>query len=103
MLTGNEGVALESLESATPLPRPTSTADANESLNVQVPANHVDASVTPTWQQRIYSVEWLRQTVASLCWIASVFVYGISSTGDWLQLGAATAWLIANLASLANS
>lgn len=44
-------------------------------------------------------VEWLGQTVASLCWMTSVFVYGIASTGDWLQLGAASAWLMANIAS----
>lgn len=43
---------------------------------------------------------WLGQMVASLCWIASVMSYGISSIGDGLQLAAASAWLIANLASL---
>ena len=52
---------------------------------------------------RALRIERLGQTVASLCWIASVFTYGISSTGDWLQLCAATAWLIANLAALATS
>ncbi len=46
------------------------------------------------------SVEWLGQTIASLCWITSVFAYGLSSSGDWLQLGAASAWLTANLAAL---
>lgn len=51
--------------------------------------------------QRALRVEWLGQTVASLCWIASVFTYGISSSGDWLQLAAASAWLIANIATLA--
>ena len=45
-------------------------------------------------------LEWLGQTAASVCWIASVFTYGISSGGDWLQLFAASAWLIANLAAL---
>lgn len=48
-------------------------------------------------------IEWLGQMAASLCWIISVFAYGISSTGDWLQLCAASAWLLANLASLANA
>lgn len=48
-------------------------------------------------------VEWLGQTIASICWIASVFVYGISSTGDWLQLFAASAWLVANVASFATA
>ena len=46
------------------------------------------------------SLEWLGQTIASLCWITSVFVYGISSGGDWLQLGAASAWFTANMAAL---
>ena len=50
---------------------------------------------------KIMRIEWLGQMVASLCWIASVFVYGISSPGDWLQLAAASAWAIANLAALA--
>ena len=48
-------------------------------------------------------VEWLGQTIASMCWIASVFTYGISSLGDWLQLFAATAWFIANIAVLLSS
>ena len=48
-------------------------------------------------------VEWLGQTIASMCWIASVFTYGISSPGDWLQLFAATAWFIANIAVLLSS
>lgn len=47
------------------------------------------------------SIEWLGQTAASLCWIASVFSYGITSAGDWLQLCAASAWLVANIASIA--
>ncbi|MEM7736390.1 MAG: hypothetical protein AAF267_11425 [Deinococcota bacterium] len=50
--------------------------------------------------ERALRVEWLGQTVASLCWIASMLVYGISSSGDWLQLCAASAWLIANIAAL---
>lgn len=49
------------------------------------------------------SFEWLGQTMASACWIVSVFVYGISSTGDWLQLGAASCWMVANLATLAGA
>jgi len=44
--------------------------------------------------------EWLGQTTASLCWIVSVVVYGISSSGDWLQLAAASAWLASNLSTL---
>ena len=45
-------------------------------------------------------IEWLGQTVASLCWIASVFAYGLEDVGDYLQLGAASAWFIANMAAL---
>lgn len=48
---------------------------------------------------RALRVEWLGQTIASLCWIASVLAYGISTTGDWLQLMAASAWLLANIAA----
>ena len=46
---------------------------------------------------RFLKLDWLGQTVASLCWIASVFAYGITSPGDWLQLIAASCWLIANV------
>ena len=52
----------------------------------------------PSW--KLLQVEWLGQMVASLCWTVSIFVYGINSAGDWLQLLAASAWLIANLAAL---
>lgn len=52
----------------------------------------------PAWVARVLRIEWLGQTTASLCWIASVFAYGISSTGDYLQLSAASAWLLANIA-----
>lgn len=48
---------------------------------------------------RLPRVEWLGQTIASICWIASVLAYGISSTGDWLQLFAASSWLVANIAA----
>ena len=50
--------------------------------------------------KKMLRVEWMGQTLASTCWIVSVFVYGISSAGDWLQLAAASSWLVANLASL---
>ena len=46
------------------------------------------------------SLEWLGQTLASLCWIISVFVYGIDSTGDWLQLGAASCWMLSNISTI---
>ncbi|MEO1526152.1 MAG: hypothetical protein AAFX06_12000 [Planctomycetota bacterium] len=48
-------------------------------------------------------IDWLGQTVASLCWIASVMAYGISSSGDWLQLAAASSWLVANIAAILNA
>ncbi|MEM8734037.1 MAG: hypothetical protein AAGG44_07440 [Planctomycetota bacterium] len=57
----------------------------------------------PDLLARMLRLEWLGQTVASLCWIASVFVYGISSVGDWLQLAAASAWFVANIAALVDS
>ena len=50
--------------------------------------------------ERAMRVEWLGQMAASVFWITSVFVYGISGAGDWLQLGAASAWFIANVAAL---
>ena len=49
---------------------------------------------------RMLRLEWLGQTVASLCWIVSVFLYGIESVADVLQLAAATSWMVANVASL---
>ena len=52
------------------------------------------------WYRKMLKVEWLGQTAASLCWIISVFLYGISSAGDALQLAAATCWMIANVAAL---
>ncbi|MEM1415687.1 MAG: hypothetical protein AAGH15_12340 [Myxococcota bacterium] len=45
-------------------------------------------------------LEWLGQMAASLFWMTSVFAYGIQSSGDWLQLLAASAWAIANVAAL---
>lgn len=52
---------------------------------------------------RALRIEWLGQTAASLCWIASVLTYGITSAGDWLQLCAASAWLLANMAAIASA
>ena len=42
----------------------------------------------------------LLQLVASISWIASVFVYGSFGLGDYLQLIAATAWTLSNIFSL---
>lgn len=52
---------------------------------------------------RALSIGWLGQTIASVCWISSMLAYGIESSGDWLQLCAASAWLLANIATLANA
>ena len=49
--------------------------------------------------RRSLGLEWYGQTAASLCWIASVFAYGIDGAGDLLQLFAASAWLIANIST----
>ena len=60
--------------------------------------NPMITAAKPPWLDRVLRIEWLGQTVASVCWITSVFVYGLSSAGDYLQLCAASAWLIANIA-----
>ena len=52
---------------------------------------------------RVRSIEWLGQTSASVCWIGSMLTYGIRSSGDWLQLFAASAWLLANIAAIATA
>ena len=57
----------------------------------------------PRLLRRAMRVEWAGQTAASLCWVASVFAYGISSRGDWLQLCAASAWLLANTVAIATA
>ena len=52
---------------------------------------------------KMTSIPWLGQTLASLCWIVSVFVYtngSEMSTGDWLQLAAASCWMVSNIASI---
>ena len=53
--------------------------------------------------EKMMSLEWIGQTLASLCWIISVFVYesnvSLLGTGDWLQLAAASSWMVSNLAS----
>jgi len=68
-----------------------------------VPRRSVGANAGRNRLAKMLSVEWLGQTVASVCWIASMLFYGVSSTGDWLQLMAASAWLLANVASIANT
>lgn len=61
----------------------------------------VSRNAGPAWVAKVLRVEWLGQTIASVCWIASVLAYGISSSGDWLQLCAASAWFMANIAAVA--
>ena len=58
-----------------------------------------DSSPIQARLARVLRIEWIGQTVASLCWIGSVLAYGISSGGDWLQLLAASSWLVANIAA----
>ena len=60
----------------------------------------VESNQQQSWLSKATSVEWLGQTIASLCWIYSVFAYGITSNGDWLQLVAGLSWFVANIASL---
>ena len=52
---------------------------------------------------RMRSIGWLGQTTASVCWIGSMLTDGIGSGGDWLQLCAASAWLLANIAAIATA
>ena len=48
-------------------------------------------------------VVWFFQTLASVFWISSVFVYGGFEAGDILQLLAAIAWAMSNAAALPNT
>ena len=64
----------------------------------------VDMELSSRTQQsrmsKVMTVGWLGQTTASLCWILSAFAYGISTTGDWMQLFAASSWMISNIAAI---
>ena len=70
--------------------------DENQSLE----RFNLDSRQVETRISKMMSFEWIGQTLASLCWIISVFIYGISSTGDWLQLMAASSWMLSNVASI---
>ena len=79
--------------------------NSSSSANGDVLAE-ADGNIT---RSKFLIIDWLGQTLASFCWIVSVFVYGYASgdglqlsIGDWLQLAAASSWFIANMASLAN-
>jgi len=52
---------------------------------------------------KVRNIEWLGQTTASVCWIGSMLTDGIRSGGDWLQLCAASAWLLANIVAIATA
>ena len=47
-----------------------------------------------------WSIICVFQFIASTSWMASVFVYGSFTLGDYLQLIAASSWTISNLISL---
>jgi len=88
MLIGNERNVVEQMPSVLL----NGSGDTNGIVEKKIGRN-----TSPAWLARVLRIEWLGQTVASICWIASVLAYGISSSGDWLQLCAASSWLIANL------
>ena len=72
------------------------TVGDNQSIeNLSLDSRHVETRLS-----KMMSFEWVGQTLASLCWMISVFVYGITSTGDWLQLMAASSWMLSNIASI---
>jgi len=58
------------------------------------------SNTSQTRMGKMMSIEWLGQTIASGSWIVSVFVYGLVSTGDYLQLVAASSWMLSNIASV---
>ncbi len=94
MLTGNEeGVAGWAL--AAPSSGPIATSEAAR--------GRVVSGAGRSRLARALRADWLGQTAASVCWIVSMLTYGISSSGDWLQLFAASAWLLANVASIATA
>ena len=91
MLTGNdEGAAGWTL--AAPSSGPNVTSEAAR--------RGIVSGAVRSRRARVLRVAWLGQTAASVCWIVSMLTYGISSGGDWLQLLAASAWLLANIASI---
>ena len=72
------------------------TGGDNQSIeNLSLDSRHVETRLS-----KMMSFEWIGQTLASFCWMISVFVYGITSTGDWLQLMAASSWMLSNIASI---
>tara|TARA_Y100000739_G_scaffold193843_1_gene174840 strand:- start:714 stop:980 length:267 start_codon:yes stop_codon:yes gene_type:complete len=79
----------------------TGVSDMLDNANTKIPNADNSSSINEASRfKKILSFEWLGQTFASAFWIVSVFTYGISSTGDWLQLLAASSWMISNIASV---
>lgn len=70
----------------------------NESNNIK--RTETTTQSNDTRISKMMSLEWLGQTVASGAWIVSVFVYGLASTGDYLQLIAASSWMLSNVAAV---
>ena len=73
--------------------------DIENPSSSKVPDKQVDPKKSKKSLFKKSNLEWSGQTAASLFWIISVFIYGISSTGDILQLCAALSWLAANMAA----
>ncbi|RJU88841.1 MAG: hypothetical protein DWC02_01165 [Candidatus Poseidoniales archaeon] len=70
-------------------------------LNETKPGKIISESFSSqTRLKKMVEFEWLGQTLASISWIVSVFVYGIESLGDWLQLIAASCWFLSNVAAI---
>ena len=44
-----------------------------------------------------FNIIWICQLIASISWMASVFIYGSFMPGDFLQLLAASAWAAGNI------
>ena len=70
----------------------------NESNNIK--RTEITTQSNDTRISKMMSLEWLGQTIASGAWIVIVFVYGLASTGDYLQLVAASSWMLSNIAAV---
>ena len=66
-----------------------------EPENIEIPSK-----TSPTRIEKMMSVGWFGQVLASMFWILSVFSYGITTSGDWLQLLAASSWMMSNIAAI---
>ncbi|MCY3698934.1 MAG: hypothetical protein OXH46_04725 [Gemmatimonadetes bacterium] len=100
MLTDRAEAPAPATPKLTPEPTPRLTPEPTPQLT---PEPTPQRRRLPPVLRRAMRIEWAGQTAASLCWIASVFAYGINSRGDWLQLCAASAWLLANTVALAKA